>query len=102
MGHAQRYDFMPLQFRDVFPLKLNLTGLRRDQAGYRVQDCRLASSIGPDQCDNLALVYLERNPFDRLDVYKRQGEFFVIQDSCDPAFMHHRHPVTHFNYFRHL
>ena len=68
MGKARFHDFMGAHALDALALVDHIAGLGFQQAGDGLQGSGLTGTIGTDQGDDLALIDLEGNALDGVDV----------------------------------
>ena len=68
MGKARFHDFMGAHALDALALVDHIAGLGFQQAGDGLQGGGLTGTIGTDQGDDLALIDLEGNALDGVDV----------------------------------
>ena len=67
MGHSHLYDLMGRRSGQILAFKYNTSGFWGKNSCESLQSSGLAGTIGTDQCNNLTLVNLKRNPLQCLD-----------------------------------
>ena len=65
MRHSHGHDLISRRLRDIFSFKNNAAAGGPDQPLDRVQRRRLSRTVGADQSDDLSLLHLKTDSFDR-------------------------------------
>ena len=72
-------DLMGADALDALALIEHIAGLGVEQTGHRLQGGGLACAVGADEGDDLALVHLEGNILDRVDVAVKDVDVINLQ-----------------------
>ena len=85
VGHAQGDDLVRMRLKQVMTVIGDAAGLGRHQTGDGVQGGRFTGTVGSDQGDDLTVVHLQTDAFDRVDGAVRDTQILDFQHQRAPS-----------------